>query len=169
MLTETQCRNAKPSEKPYRLADGRGLYLEVKPSGTKAWRYRFELSHEGNRKESMFAIGDYAYVPGKETEEEAQTRRCGGRFTSAEARKERDRAPGHNGSRSDVLTDVIRYQRGYSSPGQPQGQTEAILQEIICNDNRLTLHRQTEHHEAQGMAFEHPALSALLIFQWGYG
>src|SRR5665213_296952 len=92
MLTETQCRNAKAAEKPYKLADGKGLYLEVKPNGTKAWRYRFELSHEGTRKESLFAIGDYVSVSGKETEEEAQVRRSGGRFTSAEARKERDRA-----------------------------------------------------------------------------
>lgn len=92
MLTETQCRNAKSKEKPYRLPDGKGLYLEVKPNGTKAWRYRFELVHEGKRKESMFAIGEYAYVPGKETEEEAQIRRNDRRFTSAEARRERDKA-----------------------------------------------------------------------------
>ena len=92
MLTETQCRNAKPQDKPYRLKDTKGLYLEVKPNGTKAWRYRFELVHEGKRKESMFAIGDYVYVTEKETEEEAQIRRNGLRFTSAEARKERDKA-----------------------------------------------------------------------------
>lgn len=92
MLTETQCRNAKAAGKPYKLADGKGLYLEVKPNGVKAWRYRFELPCEGKRKESMFAIGEYVYVSGKETEEEAQIRRNGGRFTSAEARKERDRA-----------------------------------------------------------------------------
>lgn len=92
MLTETQCRNAKPKDKPYRLADGRGLYLEVKPSGTKAWRYRFELPHEGKRKESMFAIGEYVYVSGQETEEEAQTRHNRRCFTSAEARRERDKA-----------------------------------------------------------------------------
>ncbi|MDP4027870.1 MAG: Arm DNA-binding domain-containing protein [Gallionella sp.] len=24
--------------------DGKGLYLEVKPSGVKAWRFRFKLS-----------------------------------------------------------------------------------------------------------------------------
>jgi integrase len=92
MLTETQCRGAKPKDKPYRLADGKGLYLEVKPNGTKAWRYRFELFHEGKSKESMFAIGEYIYVSGKETEEEAKARRNGGRFTSAEARRERDKA-----------------------------------------------------------------------------
>jgi hypothetical protein len=43
MLTATECRNAKPKDRPYKLTDGKGLYLEVKPSGVKAWRYRFEL------------------------------------------------------------------------------------------------------------------------------
>ncbi len=43
MLTDTQCRNAKPKEKPFKLTDGKGLYLEVKPNGVKAWRYRYEL------------------------------------------------------------------------------------------------------------------------------
>jgi hypothetical protein len=60
VLTDVQCRNAKPKDKPYRLRDGKGLYLEVKPNGVKAWRYRFELVKSGKRSESMFAIGEYA-------------------------------------------------------------------------------------------------------------
>ena len=92
MLTDTQCRNAKPKEKPFKLTDGKGLYLEVKPSGVKAWRYRFELFREGRRKESVFAIGNYARAPAGETEEETKARRNGGCFTLAEAREERVKA-----------------------------------------------------------------------------
>ncbi len=92
MLTDTQCRNAKSREKPYRLPDGKGLYLEIKPNGVKAWRYRFELGPKDNRKESMYAIGDYAYAPSGETEDQAQIRRNGGRFTLSEARDERNKA-----------------------------------------------------------------------------
>ncbi len=44
MLTDTQCRNAKPKQKLYRLNDFNGLYLEVKPNG----------------KSSMYALGEYA-------------------------------------------------------------------------------------------------------------
>ncbi|MDO6387651.1 integrase arm-type DNA-binding domain-containing protein [Uliginosibacterium sp. 31-12] len=55
MLTDAHCRNAKPREKLYRLKDFNGLYLEIKPSGIKAWRYRYKL----NNKESMFALGNY--------------------------------------------------------------------------------------------------------------
>ncbi|MDR0703183.1 MAG: Arm DNA-binding domain-containing protein [Azoarcus sp.] len=34
-LTDTKARNARPAEKPYKLQDGQGLYLDVHPSGAK--------------------------------------------------------------------------------------------------------------------------------------
>ena len=92
MLTDTQCRNAKCKLKPYKRTDGKGLYLEIKPNGVKAWRYRFKLVKAGAAKENVFAIGDYAYSPSRETAEEAKIRRDGGRFTLAEAREERAKA-----------------------------------------------------------------------------
>lgn len=57
-LSDTRIRSAKRARKPYRLADGRGLYLEVKPSGARLWRYRYRLAG----KENMFAIGAYPEV-----------------------------------------------------------------------------------------------------------
>jgi integrase len=92
MLTDTQCRTAKPKDKPYKLSDGKGLYLEIKPNGVKAWRYRFELREGDVAKESIFAIGDYAVAPSGETQDEGQARRAGRRFTLAEARDERIKA-----------------------------------------------------------------------------
>lgn len=92
MLTDTQCRTAKPKDKPYKLSDGKGLYLEIKPNGVKAWRYRFELREGAVAKESVFAIGDYVAVPSGESSEEAQARRGGQRFSLAEARDERTKA-----------------------------------------------------------------------------
>ncbi len=91
MLTDTQCRAARPRDKAYKLPDGSGLVLEVKPNGVKAWRYRFKLNVQGTTKENMFAIGDYAVAPRGETVEQAKARRDGGRFTLAEARDERAR------------------------------------------------------------------------------
>ena len=92
MLTDTQCRTAKPKDKSYKLLDGKGLYLEIKPNGVKAWRYRFELREGDVAKESIFAIGDYAVAPSGETLDEGQARRAGRRFTLAEARDERIKA-----------------------------------------------------------------------------
>ena len=37
MLTEMECRQAKPREKVYSLSDGNGLFLEIRPSGAKYW------------------------------------------------------------------------------------------------------------------------------------
>ncbi|MDQ9205573.1 Arm DNA-binding domain-containing protein [Cronobacter sakazakii] len=48
-LTDTKIRNAKPHEKPYSLQDGQGLYLDVRPTGAKIWRYRFWLSPKKRR------------------------------------------------------------------------------------------------------------------------
>ncbi|WP_229218759.1 Arm DNA-binding domain-containing protein [Rugamonas brunnea] len=43
MLADAHRRNAKPQENLYRLRDSRGLYLEVKTNGIKAWRYLFKI------------------------------------------------------------------------------------------------------------------------------
>jgi integrase len=40
-LSDTQARQAKPKAKEYNLADGKGLYLRVKPTGSKLWLFNF--------------------------------------------------------------------------------------------------------------------------------
>lgn len=117
MLNDRECRNAKRQEKPYKLADGNGLYLEVKPNGVKAWRYRFEIREAGAVKESVFAIGTYAVPPPAETAEEAKARRAGGIFTLAEARDERIKAralvkQGINPAHNRQLDRIRREQDG---------------------------------------------------------
>lgn len=54
-LTATQVKNAKPGAAPIKLADGDGLYLEIRPTGAKLWRYRYRIAG----KESLFALGTY--------------------------------------------------------------------------------------------------------------
>lgn len=58
-LTDTKIRNAKPTEKPYKLQDGHGLYLDVRPSGSKIWRYRYWITPE---RDGIFTIGEYPLV-----------------------------------------------------------------------------------------------------------
>lgn len=54
-LTDTKLRNLKPGEKLYQESDGGGLFVEVTPGGTKAWRLRYRLA---GRQEKI-ALGDY--------------------------------------------------------------------------------------------------------------
>ena len=50
-LTATQAKNAKPG----RHSDGKGLYLLVKPGGTKSWVLR--VQHNGRRQD--FGLGTF--------------------------------------------------------------------------------------------------------------
>jgi integrase len=54
-LTDAKIRNTKPGDKPIKLTDGGGLYLEVRPTGAKLWRYRYRIAG----KENVFAVGEY--------------------------------------------------------------------------------------------------------------
>lgn len=54
-LTDTAIRKAKPEAKPYKMADGGGLYLEVAPSGGKWWRYKYRITG----KEKRLSLGTY--------------------------------------------------------------------------------------------------------------
>lgn len=69
-LTELAVKAYKPKEKLYRVADSGGLTLEISPSGTKLWRYRYRYQGKGQ----MLALGKYPAL------------------TLAEARKKRDEA-----------------------------------------------------------------------------
>lgn len=57
-LTDTQVKKLKAKDKLYRIADLNGLAIEVKPSGTKIWRYRYRF--EG--KASMMSLGEYPLI-----------------------------------------------------------------------------------------------------------
>lgn len=54
-LSDTSIRSAKSKEKPYKLADEKGLFLLVNPSGSKYWRFKYRI----NGKEKLLSIGVY--------------------------------------------------------------------------------------------------------------
>ncbi|WEN15734.1 integrase arm-type DNA-binding domain-containing protein [Rhodanobacter sp. AS-Z3] len=70
MLTDTKLRALKPRASAFRIADTNGLCIEVRPTGAKAWRYRYR--HAGSA--SIITLGEYPFM------------------SLAEARAERDKA-----------------------------------------------------------------------------
>lgn len=54
-LTDTEIKKAKSAEKDYKLFDGGGLFLLIKPSGGKLWRLKYLF--EG--KEKLISLGTY--------------------------------------------------------------------------------------------------------------
>ncbi|WFQ80472.1 tyrosine-type recombinase/integrase [Xenorhabdus sp. SF857] len=68
-LTDIKVRNAKPKDRPYNLTDEKGLYIEIRPSGSKFWRYRFWVTPT---KDGRYTIGEYPYVSLAEARKEAE-------------------------------------------------------------------------------------------------
>lgn len=57
-LSDAKARNAKPRIKPFKIADGAGLFLLVTPSGGKYWRLKYFFGG----KEKLLALGVYPEV-----------------------------------------------------------------------------------------------------------
>ena len=58
MLTDVKVRTTKPGDKDKKLYDELGLFLLVKPSGSKLWRFKYQFAS----KEKLLAIGAYPDV-----------------------------------------------------------------------------------------------------------
>ncbi len=57
-LKDLQVKNAKAKDKPYKLADGGGLYLLVTPAGGKGWRLKYLFQG----KEKLISLGTYPEI-----------------------------------------------------------------------------------------------------------
>ena len=57
-LNDQICKNAKPKDKPYKISDGGGLYLEVTPKGSKLWRLKYRFA----QKQKKLSIGIYPTI-----------------------------------------------------------------------------------------------------------
>lgn len=54
-LTDIKVKNAKPTDKPYKLTDGDGMFLLVHSNGGKYWRMKYRYAG----KEKVLALGVY--------------------------------------------------------------------------------------------------------------
>lgn len=70
-LTDLVLRNAKPGTATRRMSDGGGLFLEIRPNGSRYWRmaYRFD------GKQKLLAVGIYPQVSAHEAREKVRTAR----------------------------------------------------------------------------------------------
>jgi hypothetical protein len=57
-LSDVKIRNAKGTAKPYKLADGEGMFLLVHPNGSKYWRLKYRFKG----RERILALGAYPDV-----------------------------------------------------------------------------------------------------------
>lgn len=54
-LSDIKIKNLKAAEKPYKVSDFEGLFILIKVSGSKSWRFKYRV----DGKEKLLVIGDY--------------------------------------------------------------------------------------------------------------
>ena len=92
-LTNVEIQNADATDKPIRLFDGRGLYLEVSPRGSRCWRLKYRFQG----REKRLALGVYPEVSLKEARarcDEARKQIADGQDPAFMRRLERERLNG---------------------------------------------------------------------------
>jgi len=70
-LTDTAIRRSQPGPKPRKLADGKGLYLEVSPAGGRWWRLKYRIAG----KEKRISLGTYPETSLRRAREKAESAR----------------------------------------------------------------------------------------------
>ena len=76
-LSDVSIKKAKPADKPFKLADEKGLYLLISPTGGKLWRWDYRI----NGKRKTLALGAYPDVSlarARERREEARAKLADG-------------------------------------------------------------------------------------------
>jgi integrase len=102
-LTDIAIRSAKPKDKPFKLADSRGLFLLVQPSGGKLWRLKYRV--EG--KEKKLGLGTYPEVSLSEVRKRCAAARevlAAGKDPSREKQREKVRASADAGNSFAALS-----------------------------------------------------------------
>ena len=89
-LTNTAVKNAKPKDKPYKLMDENGLFLLVRPNGSKLFRFRYSF----NGKEKLLSLGGYPETSLADAREERDTMRKLKRRAETRLRNARRRTQG---------------------------------------------------------------------------
>ena len=57
-LSTVQIRGLKPQEKPFKKYDSNGLYIEVRPTGSKLWRFKYKFAG----KHKLLALDEFPTV-----------------------------------------------------------------------------------------------------------
>lgn len=71
-LTDTAIRKAQPGPKPQKLADGKGMYLEISPAGGRWWRLKYRIAG----KEKRISLGTYPETGLRQAREKAEAARA---------------------------------------------------------------------------------------------
>ena len=106
MLSDTRIRQAKPRERDYKITDFDGLYLLVRPTGSKLWR----LAYRFGGKQKLLAFGSYPTVTlaqARERRDAARKLLANGTDPGLQRRLEKIAAAAGGNSFRDVAEELL--------------------------------------------------------------
>lgn len=136
MLSDSKIKTLKPTDKMYRILDAERLYIEVRPSGKKIWRFKYTL----NGKEGTISFGEYPSVSladARKRKEDAKALLAKG-INPVEDRnqKEEEKRAATNNSFKAITEEFIKEKMKYKSEGYVdrfKGAMERDIYKIIGN------------------------------------
>jgi integrase len=152
-LTDTAIRKLKPEEKPYRISDGKGLFLEVSPQGGKLWRwaYRFE------GKQKKLGLGRYPEVSlaaARELHSETRRLLASGADPMLERKIQKVRAI-QNPQRPAVVSKHLATPICTPSPARQSRDADDLAQEVTSDSPFRVLAVHWFDHWKNGKAPKH--------------
>ena len=119
MLTDKSIQALKPRDKPYRVADGESLFVQVSPSGALLWRLRYRFGG----KAKTLALGIYPKVKGAEARKLAgEARQLLEDGTDPCAKKQAEKQRAAIGAANTFRTVAIAWQK-HTWPGLAEATT----------------------------------------------
>ncbi|MEM5477127.1 integrase arm-type DNA-binding domain-containing protein [Pacificibacter sp. AS14] len=85
-LSDSKIRNLKPIDKSFKVSDFEGLYILVKPNGSKLWNFKYRL-HGAEKKLSIGAYPDITLSQARKIKSEARAQVAAG-IDPSEAKQE---------------------------------------------------------------------------------
>lgn len=87
-LTDVAIRALKAKDRSYKCTDGRGLYIEVRPTGAKLWRYKY-LYHGKEKRIALGVYPDVGLADARRKSDEARESLASNRDPLAERKREK--------------------------------------------------------------------------------
>ncbi|MDT1909632.1 tyrosine-type recombinase/integrase [Acinetobacter baumannii] len=136
MLSDSKIKTLKPTDKMYRILDAERLYIEVRPSGKKIWRFKYTL----NGKEGTISFGEYPSVSladARKRKEDAKALLAKG-INPVEDRNQKaeEKRAATNNSFKAITEEFIKEKMKYKSEGYVdrfKGAMERDIYKIIGN------------------------------------
>lgn len=137
MLTDAKIKTLKPKDKLYRILDAERLYIEVRTTGKKIWRFKFTL----NGKEGTISFGEYPAVSlqtARKLKEDAKAL-LAQNISPVQEKKDKivERKISHNNTFKLVAEEYIVEKMRYKSPDYVKKFKEYMVRDVYkCIGNK---------------------------------